>query len=53
MRAMGFRKLAYGRPRPIRGWPLVDKLTDVGVRYYQITRFRPAVWGYDVARGKK
>jgi hypothetical protein len=45
------RKIAYGKPKQIKGWPIVDKSTNVGIKLFQVMRARPLVWGY--SRGKK
>jgi hypothetical protein len=49
-----FRKLAYGKPKNIKGaGKVINAGSRIGTRLIQITALRPEIWGYDKARGKK
>ena len=49
---MSFRNLAYGKPKAINAYGKTwNRLTDLGVRWHQVSKFRPALIGY--ARGER
>jgi hypothetical protein len=47
------RRIAYGKPKAIKGWPIVDRTTDIGISMFQILRARPYAFGYKAGRKYK
>lgn len=44
-------RLAYGKPK--KDAPVAPGLVNFGVKVFQVTTFRPPVYGFRKGRGKK